>query len=90
MGRSQPLSPLSADEKGVEPIYSLGGTQPTSIVSESGLYKLILRSDKPQAKRFQDWLARDVPPAIRKDGGYVMGGEVATGGEPSGGLPMRS
>lgn len=36
-------------------------------VSESGLYKLILRSDKPQAKPFQDWVTRVVLPAIRKD-----------------------
>lgn len=49
-------------------------------VSEPGLYKLILRSDKPEAKRFQDWVTRDVLPAIRKDGGYILGEErVATG-----------
>lgn len=42
------------------------------IVSESGLYKLIMRSDKPEAKAFQDWVTRDVLPAIRKDGGYIM------------------
>lgn len=41
------------------------------LVSESGLYKLIMRSDKPQAKKFQDWVTRDVLPAIRKDGAYV-------------------
>jgi len=45
------------------------------MVSESGLYKLIMRSDKPQAKAFQDWVTRSVLPAIRKDGMYVMGEE---------------
>ena len=45
----------------------------TTIVSESGLYKLILRSDRPEAKRFQDWVTCDVLPAIRKDGGYILG-----------------
>lgn len=51
------------------------------VVSESGLYKLIMRSDKPEARRFQDWVTRDVLPAIRKDGAYIMGEEkVATGG----------
>lgn len=40
-----------------------------SIVSESGLYRLIMRSDKPEARAFQDWGTRDVLPAIRKDGG---------------------
>lgn len=51
------------------------------LISESGLYKLIMRSDKPQARLFQDWVTRDVLPAIRKDGAYVMGEEkkVASG-----------
>lgn len=50
-------------------------------ISESGLYKLIMRSDKPVAKPFQDWVTRTVLPAIRKDGMYVLGEEkVATGG----------
>ena len=51
-----------------------------NLISESGLYKLIMRSDKPEARRFQDWVTRDVLPAIRKDGAYIMGEEkVATG-----------
>lgn len=50
------------------------------VVSESGLYKLTMRSDKPGARRFQDWVTRDVLPAIRKDGAYILGEEkVATG-----------
>jgi prophage antirepressor-like protein len=54
--------------------------QSVKAVNESGLYKLIMRSDKPQARAFQDWVTRDVLPAIRKDGGYIMGEEkVATG-----------
>lgn len=49
------------------------------LASESGLYKLIIRSNKPEARPFQDWATRDVLPAIRKDGAYVMGEEkVAT------------
>lgn len=46
--------------------------KPMLLVSESGLYKLVLRSDKPEAKQFQDWVAGTVLPAIRKDGGYVQ------------------
>ena len=42
-------------------------------VSESGLYKLVMRSDKPEAKAFQKWVTRTVLPAIRRDGGYVAG-----------------
>lgn len=45
------------------------------LISESGLYKLIMRSDKPQARAFQDWVTREVLPRIRKDGAYVMGEE---------------
>lgn len=41
-------------------------------ISESGLYKLVMRSDKPQAKVFQDWVTKDVLPAIRKDGAYII------------------
>ncbi|MDH1732445.1 BRO family protein [Pseudomonas chengduensis] len=59
----------------------LTGVTPTlSLVNESGLYKLVMRSDKPEARAFQDWVTRVVLPAIRKDGAYVMGEEkVATG-----------
>ncbi|EJO95942.1 BRO domain-containing protein [Ectopseudomonas mendocina DLHK] len=50
------------------------------LISESGLYKLIMRSEKTEARRFQDWVTRDVLPAIRKDGAYIVGEEkVATG-----------
>ncbi|WP_199230929.1 BRO family protein [Azospirillum sp. TSO5] len=46
-----------------------------SVVSEAGLYKLVMRSDSTEARKFQDWVTRDVLPAIRKDGGYIMGEE---------------
>lgn len=56
------------------------GGIPIPAISESGLYKLVMRSDKPQARAFQDWVTRVVLPAIRKDGAYVMSEEkVATG-----------
>lgn len=44
---------LDDDEKGVSQIYTLGGSQMMSIISESGLYNVILRSDKPEAKPFR-------------------------------------
>ncbi|PWE56230.1 hypothetical protein DEM27_12450 [Metarhizobium album] len=46
------------------------------LVSESGLYKLIMRSDKPEARKFQDWVTRDVLPSIRKTGGYLLNEEA--------------
>ena len=52
------------------------------LISESGLYKYIMRSDKPEARAFQDWITREVLPAIRKTGGYVLqGADRETAGE---------
>ena len=56
---------------------------PLKLVSEAGLYKLIMRSDKAEAAVFQDWVTDVVLPAIRKDGSYVMGEEKVVTGEMS-------
>lgn len=50
---------------------SLGRKQNTYIINESGLYNVILRSDKPVAKPFRKWVTSEVLPAIRKHGGYL-------------------
>lgn len=50
---------------------SIGRKQETIIVNESGLYNVILRSDKPEAKRFKKWITSEVLPAIRKHGLYA-------------------
>ena len=50
---------------------SLGREQQTYIVNESGLYNVILRSDKPQAKQFKKWITAEVLPTIRKHGAYM-------------------
>ncbi|MRN76928.1 Bro-N domain-containing protein [Brucella sp. 10RB9210] len=52
-----------------------------AVISESGLYKLIMRSRKPEAKKFQNWVTQVVLPAIRKDGLYVRGEEKVSAGE---------
>lgn len=41
------------------------------IISEPGLYKLIMRSRKPEAKEFQRWVTHEVLPQIRRTGGYI-------------------
>ncbi len=46
---------LDDDEKGVTLSDTLGGTQKITIINEAGLYKVILRSDKPEAKKFMHW-----------------------------------
>lgn len=51
------------------------GAHNSRLVSESGLYKLVNRSDKPKARAFQNWVAREVLPSIRKTGAYMA--EVA-------------
>lgn len=56
---------LFPDEKGTHQVRTPGGPQFMSIISESGLYKMIMRSDKKEAREFQDWVTRVVLPAIR-------------------------
>jgi prophage antirepressor-like protein len=62
---------LDADEKGVTTGDTLGGAQTLTIISESGLYALVLRSRKPEARRFAKWVTGEVLPAIRKTGSYA-------------------
>lgn len=50
---------------------AIGRQQNTTIISESGLYNVILLSRKPEAKRFKRWVTQEVLPAIRKHGAYV-------------------
>lgn len=52
---------------------SRGGS--LSLITESDLYKLVMRSDKPEAKEFQDWVTMEVLPAIRKDEGCIKNEE---------------
>jgi prophage antirepressor-like protein len=62
---------LDDDEKGVRNTYTLGGSQNMLFVSESGLYNLIFRSRKPEAKKFRRWVTSEVLPAIRRTGYYI-------------------
>lgn len=64
---------LADDQTSLYQVQS--GRRSQRIISESGLYKLVMRSDKPEAREFQDWVTRVVLPAIRKDGGYIVGEE---------------
>lgn len=67
---SQNVAKLKANEKDVKEIDTPGGKQKMLVVNEKGLYRLIFRSNKPEAERFQDWVFGDVLPSIRKSGGY--------------------
>ena len=49
---------------------NLGRQGETNFITESGLYAVILRSDKPNAKKFRKWVTAEVLPSIRKTGSY--------------------
>lgn len=64
------LALLDEDEKGVHAMDTPGGEQQVTIVNEPGMYSLILRSRKAEAKVFKRWVTHEVLPAIRKTGRY--------------------
>ncbi|QRG86342.1 BRO family protein [Bulleidia sp. zg-1006] len=51
--------------------FNLGRQGEAIVITESGLYAVILRSDKPNAKEFRKWVTSEVLPAIRKNGAYL-------------------
>ena len=57
---------LDADEREPVKVDTPGGPQMMTAVNESGLYSVILRSDKPEAKPFRKWVTSEVIPAIRR------------------------
>ena len=65
---------LQGDEYATVKRIALGMApgKPAAVVSESGLYTLIMRADKAEAVEFQNWVTREVLPAIRKTGGYLL------------------
>jgi len=67
----QTLSYLDDDEKGVITNDTPSGAQQMAYVTEAGMYSLVLRSRKPEAKAFKRWLTHEVLPAIRKTGSYT-------------------
>lgn len=67
---SDAVERLDSDEKGVVTADTLGGPQQVRTVTEPGLYRLVMTSRKPAARRFQRWVVHEVLPTIRKTGGY--------------------
>jgi prophage antirepressor-like protein len=88
-GTHQWLTGLRDDEKRLAnrrdlPELFSGTFAPSlTLISESGLYKLVMRSNKPEARAFQDWVTRIVLPSIRRNGGYIAGQEKLATGEMS-------
>ncbi|MDY5173602.1 phage antirepressor [Enterococcus faecium] len=76
LGYSKPRNAISThvdeEDKQDAPIQGdLGGTQSMTIINESGLYSLILKSKLPSAKKFKRWVTSEVLPQIRKHGMYA-------------------
>jgi len=62
---------LEDDEREPIRVDTLGGAQEMLCVNESGLYNVIIRSDKPEAKPFRKWVTSEVLPSIRRHGAYM-------------------
>ena len=69
---SMALTKIYEKWKGTKVIGTLGGNQNTSIINEAGLYKLIMRSNKPIAQKFQEFVCENVLPSIRKTGSFTL------------------
>jgi prophage antirepressor-like protein len=69
---SDTASRIDDDEKGIAQIDTLGGRQKMTVINEPGLYNVILRSDKPEAKSFKRWVTHEVLPVLRKTGSYTL------------------
>jgi hypothetical protein len=78
---SEATNSLDEDEKGsiriTDGTSPAGGNPNMLTISESGLYALVFRSRKPEAKRLRKWVTAEVLPAIRKTGGYALPGSPA-------------
>jgi prophage antirepressor-like protein len=65
-------SRLDEDERGESVIPTPFGDHTFTVISESGLYALIFKSRKPEAKRFRKWVTSEVLPALRTQGTYSV------------------
>ncbi|OTP27765.1 phage antirepressor KilAC domain-containing protein [Enterococcus mundtii] len=65
------LNHVDEEDKGVTKWDTLGGKQNMTIINESGLYSLILKSKLPNARKFKRWVTSEVLPTIRKTGSYT-------------------
>ena len=67
---------LDEGDKGYAKVRTPGGEQELTIISESGLYDAVFRSNAEGAKPFRRWVTREVLPSIRKHGGYLTDAKV--------------
>jgi prophage antirepressor-like protein len=72
LNSSQVVERLESDEKLTYILYASGQNREMWFINESGLYSLIMRSNKPEAQKFRKWVTSVVLPSIRKTGQYNM------------------
>ena len=83
---SQALSYLDRDERRLITNEAWRTNGNMAIVSEPGLYSLVLRSRRPEAKGFRRWIAHEVIPALRQSGEYRLAAVSSVAAVPSGQL----
>lgn len=66
----QAMAAVDEDEKRTYSLYISGQNREVWTISESGLWSLVLRSNKPEAKKIKRWITSEVIPSIRKHGSY--------------------
>ena len=76
---TQAVQQLDDDERAMK---NIGRQGKANVINESGLYTLILRSNKPQAKPFRKWVTAEVLPAIRRSGSYQQPDAAAAPARP--------
>jgi len=63
---------LDEDEKLIQTLLVSGQNRRMTLITESGLYSLVIRSNKPEAKTFKKWITSEVLPSIRSTGSYSV------------------
>ena len=71
LGMSNPTMVAQRLDEDERTKLDLGRAGETNFITESGLYAVIVRSDKPNARKFRKWVTSEVLPSIRKHGAYA-------------------
>lgn len=77
LGYSDPAKAIRTHCKGVDEMDTptKGGIQKVKVITEGDIYRLVIKSQLPQAEKFESWVFDNILPSIRKNGGYIAGQE---------------
>ena len=80
LGYSETAKAIRTHCKGVSEmdIPTNGGIQTMKMITEGDIYRLVIKSQLPQAEKFESWVFDNVLPSIRKNGGYIANQEQMT------------